>query len=60
MTDEYGQFYLEGSQSRIIESIRLQKKRPNARIIFSGGVIILVKMLLTQYQSNFMRNLHLI
>ena len=37
MTDEYGQFYLEGSQSRIIESIRLQKKHPNARIIFSGG-----------------------
>ncbi len=37
MTEEYGQFYLGGSESRIIESIRLQKKYPNARLIFSGG-----------------------
>ena len=37
MTEEHGQFYLKGSQSRIIESIRLQKKHPNARVIFSGG-----------------------
>ncbi len=37
MTEDYGQFYLEGSASRIIESIRLQKKHPNARLVFSGG-----------------------
>ncbi len=37
MTEEYGQFYLGSSGSRIIESLRLQKKFPNAKLIFSGG-----------------------
>lgn len=37
MTEEYDQFYLAGSGSRIIESIRLHKKYPNAKLIFSGG-----------------------
>ena len=37
MTKEYGQFYLGSSGSRIIESLRLQKKFPNAKLIFSGG-----------------------
>ena len=37
LSDEYGQLYLGGSNHRITESLILQKRFPNAKLIFSGG-----------------------
>ncbi len=37
MSSEYKQFYLSGSNNRLIETIILHNRFPNVRIIFSGS-----------------------